>query len=90
MCCISSDINNKFVHISVEASASKILTKYSSLKWVEQRILMVLKLISLVETSGFLAEFLISEDWGRIEQKNGIFWNVMPFGSCKNRRFGGS
>jgi hypothetical protein len=22
--------------------------------------------------------------------KNGVFWNVMPCGSCKNRRFGGT
>jgi hypothetical protein len=22
--------------------------------------------------------------------KNGIFWNVTPCGSCKNRRFGGT
>jgi hypothetical protein len=26
----------------------------------------------------------IEEDVSR----NGIFWDVMPFGSCKNRRFG--
>jgi hypothetical protein len=24
-----------------------------------------------------------------IYMKNGVFWNVMPCGSCKNRRFGG-
>jgi hypothetical protein len=22
--------------------------------------------------------------------KNGVFWDVMPCGSCKNRRFGGT
>jgi hypothetical protein len=22
--------------------------------------------------------------------KNGVFWDVTPFGSCKNRRFGGT
>jgi hypothetical protein len=25
-----------------------------------------------------------------INLKNGVFWNVMPCGSCKNRRFGGT
>jgi hypothetical protein len=24
------------------------------------------------------------------ELKNGVFWDVMPCGSCKNRRFGGT
>jgi hypothetical protein len=24
----------------------------------------------------------------RISLKNGVFWDVTPFGSCKNRRFG--
>jgi hypothetical protein len=22
--------------------------------------------------------------------KNGVFWDVEPYGSCKNRRFGGT
>jgi hypothetical protein len=26
----------------------------------------------------------------KIEQKNGVFWDVTPCGSCRNRRFGGS
>jgi hypothetical protein len=25
-----------------------------------------------------------------VTMKNGEFWNVMPCGSCKNRRFGGT
>jgi hypothetical protein len=25
-----------------------------------------------------------------LKEKNGIFWDVMPCGSCKNRRFGGT
>jgi hypothetical protein len=26
----------------------------------------------------------------RSKMKNGVFWDVMPRGSCKNRRFGGT
>jgi hypothetical protein len=25
-----------------------------------------------------------------VTMKNGVFWNVTPCGSCKNRRFGGT
>jgi hypothetical protein len=25
-----------------------------------------------------------------VTMKNGVFWNVTPFGSCKNRLFGGT
>jgi hypothetical protein len=25
-----------------------------------------------------------------VTMKKAIFWDVMPYGSCKNRRFGGS
>jgi hypothetical protein len=25
-----------------------------------------------------------------VTMKNGVFWTVMPCGSCKNRRFGGT
>jgi hypothetical protein len=25
-----------------------------------------------------------------VTMKNGVFWDVTPFGSCKNRRFGGT
>jgi hypothetical protein len=26
----------------------------------------------------------------RLNQKNGVFWDVTPCGSCNNRRFGGT
>jgi hypothetical protein len=26
----------------------------------------------------------------QIDMRNGVFWNVTPCGSCKNRRFGGT
>jgi hypothetical protein len=25
-----------------------------------------------------------------VTMKNGVFWDVTPYGSCKNRRFGGT
>jgi hypothetical protein len=25
-----------------------------------------------------------------VTMKNGVFWDVMSYGSCKNRRFGGT
>jgi hypothetical protein len=25
-----------------------------------------------------------------VAMKNGVFWDVTPWGSCKNRRFGGT
>jgi hypothetical protein len=52
------------------------------------------------ETENFLTSqvsgsFLKTQFHGRFEiftamtMKNGVFWDVTPCGSCKNRRFGG-
>jgi hypothetical protein len=30
------------------------------------------------------------EDFTAVTTKNGVFWEVKPCGSCKNRRFGGT
>jgi hypothetical protein len=30
------------------------------------------------------------EDFTAVTMKNGVFWDVTPGGSCKNRRFGGT
>jgi uncharacterized Zn-finger protein len=30
------------------------------------------------------------EDFTAVTMKNGVFWDVTPCGSCKNRRFGGT
>jgi hypothetical protein len=31
-----------------------------------------------------------SEAFTAVTMKNGVFWDVTPCGSCKNRRFGGN
>jgi hypothetical protein len=31
----------------------------------------------------------IFEVFTAVTMRNGVFWGVIPFGSCKNRRFGG-
>jgi hypothetical protein len=33
---------------------------------------------------------LIFEVFTAVTMKNGVFWDVTPCGSCKNRRFGGT
>jgi hypothetical protein len=37
-----------------------------------------------------LAYFNIIDSANIIVLKNGVFWDVTPCGSCKNRRFGGT
>jgi hypothetical protein len=37
-----------------------------------------------------LAFLLRSEVFTAVTMKNAVFWDVMPSGSCKNRRFGGT
>jgi hypothetical protein len=34
--------------------------------------------------------YIIFEVFTAVTMKNGVFWNVMRCGSCKNRRFGGT
>jgi hypothetical protein len=34
--------------------------------------------------------FVRFEVFTAVTMKNGVFWDVTPFGSCKNRRFGGT
>jgi hypothetical protein len=40
----------------------------------------------------FTVRFIVvrSEVFTAVTMKNGVFWDVMPCGSCKNRRFGGT
>jgi hypothetical protein len=28
--------------------------------------------------------------WGKVSMKNSVFWDITPFGFCRNRRFGGT
>jgi hypothetical protein len=37
-----------------------------------------------------LAEIVRPYVFTAVTMKNGVFWDVTPFGSCKNRRFGGT
>jgi hypothetical protein len=37
-----------------------------------------------------LEEFVRFEVFTAVTMKNGVFWDVTPCGSCKNRRFGGT
>jgi hypothetical protein len=34
--------------------------------------------------------FVRFEVFTAVTMKNGVFWDVMPYGSCKNRRFEGN
>jgi hypothetical protein len=36
----------------------------------------------------YIAEFIRFEAFTAATMKNGVFWDVTPCGSCKNRRFG--
>jgi hypothetical protein len=39
----------------------------------------------------WISVFIIPGYWvGRIEFRNGVFWDLTPCGVCKNRRFGGT
>jgi hypothetical protein len=35
-------------------------------------------------------EYVRFEVFTAVTMKNGVFWDVTPCGSCKNRRFGGT
>jgi hypothetical protein len=58
---------------------------------------MVVKILNYIKINIFLhANLKLVERYVRFEvftavtMKNGVFWDVMPCGSCKNRRFGGT
>jgi hypothetical protein len=48
----------------------------------------VSKACHLCEGSRLLAEYARFEVFTAVTKKNGVFWDVTPCGSCKNRRFG--
>jgi hypothetical protein len=35
-------------------------------------------------------DFVMETFPNKMAGKNGVFWDVRPYGSCKNRRFGGT
>jgi hypothetical protein len=39
-----------------------------------------------------LSRLMLCKIWGfqRVTMKSAVFWDVTPFGSCKNRRLGGT
>jgi hypothetical protein len=37
-----------------------------------------------------IVAFVRFEVFTAVTMKNGVFWDVTPCGSCKNRRFGGT
>jgi hypothetical protein len=37
-----------------------------------------------------ILKYVRFEDFTAVAMKNGVFWDVTPCGSCKNRRFGGT
>jgi hypothetical protein len=43
-----------------------------------------------IDVSGNMNEFVRFEVFTAVTMKNGVFWDVTPCGSCKNRRFGGT
>jgi hypothetical protein len=45
---------------------------------------------ALREIDTSLLNFVRSEVFTAVAMKNGVFWDVTPYGSCKNRRFGGT
>jgi hypothetical protein len=48
-------------------------------------------LIRDVKSTNFNSIYFVRfEVSAAVTMKNGIFWDVMPYGSCKNRRFGGT
>jgi hypothetical protein len=40
-----------------------------------------------VQPSDYIVRFVV---FTAVTMKNGVFWDVTPCGSCKNRRFGGT
>jgi hypothetical protein len=51
---------------------------------------MVLKIKKMIDMCLFPLCIGITEVQSIVKMKNGIFWDVTPCGSCKNRRFGGT
>jgi hypothetical protein len=50
-------------------------------------VLINLCFIIITRSNPFHVRF---EVFTAVTMKNGVFWDVMPRGSCKNRRFGGT
>jgi hypothetical protein len=48
---------------------------------------LILFLISVGENDSIVVRF---EVFTAVTMKNGVFWDVMPCGSCKNRHIGGT
>jgi hypothetical protein len=48
---------------------------------------MMLQSIMMLPTISIFVRF---EVFTVVTMKNGVFWDVTPCGSCKNRRFGGT
>jgi hypothetical protein len=46
--------------------------------------------IVLIKAQGSFAAYVRFEIFTAATMKNAIIWDVMPCGSCKNRRFGGT
>jgi hypothetical protein len=54
------------------------------MKHSKLRIRMFLKVMMVLAEDGRFEVFTVAT------MKNGVFWDVTPCGSCKNRRFGGT
>jgi hypothetical protein len=57
------------------------------LKYYSSILLEGLRKITKTSVKVFLVRF---EVFTAVTVNNGVFWDVTPFGSCKNRRFGGT
>jgi hypothetical protein len=43
-----------------------------------------------IRTVKYIWPYVRFEDFTAVTMKNGVFWVVTPYGSCKNLRFGGT
>jgi hypothetical protein len=55
----------------------------------EERIASIISVTRIGEL-GTTSAYVRFEVFTAVTMKNGVFWDVKPRGSCKNRRFGGT
>jgi hypothetical protein len=79
------EIENQLKNVKAEIAALKGKTQGQAGRLGP--VALLLRICARLATWFFLVRF---EIFTAVTMKNGVFWDVTPCGSCKNRRFGGS
>jgi hypothetical protein len=97
LCLVPNMVDVIWVLIFLNISFCIHLSDHSVQNHLSSHLLLKNIKIRLYSTIIFPVVLYRCETWSltlrekyRLRVKNGVFWDVMPCGSCKNRRFGGT